>query len=48
MYKLALRSAVPNSATYSRIREKEENMMRIISLEIANHLTEKGEFSALL
>lgn len=43
LYKLAMRSAVVNSPTYNRIREKEDYMMRIISLEIANHLTEKGE-----
>jgi hypothetical protein len=38
-----MRSAVPNSSIYKRIKEKEEFMTRIISLEIANHLTEKGE-----
>jgi hypothetical protein len=43
LYKLAMRSAVANSSIYNRIREKEDYMMRIISLEIANHLTEKGE-----
>jgi hypothetical protein len=43
LYKLAMRSAVVNSHIYIRIREKEDYMMRIISLEIANHLTEKGE-----
>lgn len=43
LYKLAMRSAVTNSSIYNRIREKEDYMMRIISLEIANHLTEKGE-----
>ena len=43
LYKLAMRSAVTNSHIYNRIREKEDYMMRIISLEIANHLTEKGE-----
>eukprot|EP00981_Chlorochromonas_danica_P008218 scaffold2066_cov229-Ochromonas_danica.AAC.2 len=43
LYKLAIRSVVPNSSIHSRIREKEDYMMRIISLEIANHLTEKGE-----
>ncbi|RYG70077.1 hypothetical protein EON64_01160 [archaeon] len=43
LYKLASRSAVPNSTIFNRIREKEDYMMRIISLEIANHLTEKGE-----
>lgn len=43
LYKLAMRSAVPNSSIFKRIKEKEEFMTRIISLEIANHLTEKGE-----
>jgi hypothetical protein len=38
-----MRSAVANSSIYNRIREKEDYMMRIFSLEIANHLTEKGE-----
>ena len=38
-----MRSAVVNSPLYLRIREKEDYMMKIISLEIANHLTEKGQ-----
>jgi len=43
LYKSAMRSAVVNSPLYMRIREKEDYMMKIISLEIANHLTEKGQ-----
>eukprot|EP00428_Durinskia_dybowskii_P062762 CAMPEP_0170368536 /NCGR_PEP_ID=MMETSP0117_2-20130122/7508_1 /TAXON_ID=400756 /ORGANISM="Durinskia baltica, Strain CSIRO CS-38" /LENGTH=1859 /DNA_ID=CAMNT_0010623207 /DNA_START=82 /DNA_END=5661 /DNA_ORIENTATION=+ len=43
LYKSAMRSAVVNSPLYLRIREKEDYMMKIISLEIANHLTEKGQ-----
>ena len=43
LYKNAMRSAVVNSPLYLRIREKEDYMMKIISLEIANHLTEKGQ-----
>ncbi|KAJ1433175.1 hypothetical protein B484DRAFT_16316 [Ochromonadaceae sp. CCMP2298] len=42
LYKNAMRSAVVNSPLHQRIREKEDYMMKIISLEIANHLTEKG------
>jgi tetratricopeptide (TPR) repeat protein len=43
LYKNAMRSAVVNSPLHQRIREKEDYMMKIISLEIANHLTEKGQ-----
>jgi tetratricopeptide (TPR) repeat protein len=43
LYKSAMRCAVVNSPLYLRIREKEDYMMKIISLEIANHLTEKGQ-----
>lgn len=42
LYKLANRNAVPGSQIALRIREKEDYMMKIISLEIANHLSEKG------
>jgi tetratricopeptide (TPR) repeat protein len=41
-YKMALRSATLKEIT-SRIKEKEEMVSKIISLEISNHLCEKGE-----
>jgi tetratricopeptide (TPR) repeat protein len=43
LYKIASRCAAVNSPTYARIREKEEYIVKIINLEIANHLAEKGE-----
>jgi len=43
LYKNALRSVATNSPAHYRLREKEDYMMKIISLEISNHLTEKGQ-----
>ena len=54
LYKIAIRSLnnpnssssgsnSSNNAFFQRIKEKEELVLKIISLEIANHLSEKGE-----
>jgi hypothetical protein len=43
LYKVAARTAASNTPLFLRIREKEDMVMKIISLEVANHLCEKGE-----